>query len=140
MKENFIMIFLVSALVIISACTSQSGTPATSEFEQLCKTNGNEWMEMEEMRNGEFVGGAICVGCMADTENHFCNVGDYLSYEEKQSHGGEGHMMEHEAMTAHAGINEAVKIHTYNVTFTRPIAEAGEEVNLQFVITEDGKP
>ncbi len=139
MKGNFITIFIILGVVFVSACTSQSQQNNLNEFEDLCTINGHMWMEMEEMRDGEFIGGGICSGCMpSDNMDHFCSMGDYKNYMDESG----GHVMSHDAMTAHAGNKDSVDIHMYKVGFTRPEVQSGKETLLTFAINEisSGKP
>lgn len=125
---NFSAIILVS-VVLVSACTSQQPQGSLREFEDLCTINGHMWMEMEEMRNGEFIDDKMCLGCMADEMNHICDMGEYKNYIE-------GHVMGHNAMTAHAGNKDSVDTHLYRIGFVRPDAQSGKESTLTFTINE----
>ncbi len=121
-------IILVS-VIFASACTTQSQQSGLKEFEDLCKSNGHMWMEMEEMRDGEFAGD-MCFGCMSDNENHICDMEEYKEFIT------DGHVMEHNAMIAHAGNKDSVDIHFYRVIFVRPDAQSGKESELTFTINE----
>ncbi len=48
-------------------------------FEELCKRNGDQWMEMEETRKGKPTSDAKCFGCMI-ADSHFCDVNGYTEY------------------------------------------------------------
>ena len=132
MKEKFIFTLLILGIVLVSACTSQK-TNNLDEFENLCKNNGHMWMEMEEMMDGEFIGGDMCSGCMpSDNMGHFCNMEDYKKYMDESG----GHVMSHNAMTAHGGGKGSVDLHLYRIGFVRPEAQSRKEALLTFTINE----
>lgn len=71
---------LISALLLFSIFRK----PRTTElgnltFEELCKNNGDQWMEMEETRKGKPISNDMCFGCMI-ADNHLCNADDYTEY------------------------------------------------------------
>lgn len=96
-RYQIIYIILFTAILFVSAC--QKTTPLketesmsmedenfTSEFKKLCtdRTPDN-WMDMREMRNGEFISAVSCWGCMSDDGmNHFCNMDEYKKYLENE--------------------------------------------------------
>lgn len=48
-------------------------------FEELCKRNGDQWMEMEATRKNKPVSDDMCFGCMI-ADNHFCTADEYIEY------------------------------------------------------------
>ena len=86
MKLRKILIIAIIFVVLLAALLSWLfvRTPRTTEmgsltFEELCKNNGDQWMEMEETRKGKPISNTMCFGCMI-VDNHFCNVNDYIEY------------------------------------------------------------
>ena len=82
--------WLVIAVVIIALLTllilsySIFKKPKITElgnltFEELCKQNSDQWMEMEETRGGKSISTTMCSGCMI-ADSHFCSADEYTSY------------------------------------------------------------
>ncbi len=88
MKINRMLIFGgVSIFVVLILFFIAIREPRTIElgdltFEELCNKNGDQWMEMEEIRKGETLSADMCFGCMI-ADNHFCNADDYIEYVKK---------------------------------------------------------
>lgn len=77
-------IIFVILLVVLILWFFVFRTPRTTElgnltFEELCKKNGDQWMEMEPIRKGKVIGEAMCFGCMI-ADNHFCSDDEYIGY------------------------------------------------------------
>ena len=52
-----------------------------TEFEKICRQDGNQWMNMKPMKDGQFVSDVSCSGCMSpDGMNHFCDITDYKNF------------------------------------------------------------
>jgi hypothetical protein len=97
-------------------------------YEQLCKSNDDQWMVMEPWKAGKQMGVEKCAGCMM-ADNHFCSAEEYVDYvkalpgskvsSEKGSEMGAHNMGSMMVMRAHGGNQDAVGVHTYNVAFIR---------------------
>lgn len=83
MKFN-ILIFIILPIAIAVSLFFIFRTSRTTElgiftFEELCRKNGDQWMEMKSMKNGKEIEGKMCYGCMI-ADNHFCIIEEYVYY------------------------------------------------------------
>src|SRR3989338_8742259 len=136
MKYFFLVIGLV---VIISGCITPE---EKNNFEDLCRKDGNQWMDMKEMVNGNFISES-CFGCMSeDGMNHFCKMEDYAEYMKdhmKQDFGMMNHMMVHEPIKAHAGTNNEVEVGMYKVERFEPTRDL-PRIGFKITQMESGNP
>ncbi|MBI4010199.1 MAG: hypothetical protein HY361_03355 [Candidatus Aenigmarchaeota archaeon] len=84
---NKMLIVIIALLIISFLLFSFFRKPRSTElgnltFEELCKNNGDQWMEMEETRKGKPTSTSMCSGCMI-ADNHFCDVDEYIEYVKK---------------------------------------------------------
>ena len=79
MRKILIIIFLMSTVLLV-ACSKQRSTDLTTKtYEELCKSNGDVWMEMEATMNGQMISEQKCFGCMIKN-NHLCGSEEYVNY------------------------------------------------------------
>ena len=137
-----IIIVVVTAGVLIAGSKKRSADITGLTYQQLCGQNSDEWMVMEPWVSGKKITEETCAGCMIG-DNHFCTSDEYIEYikslpgfKTQQSVNENMRMMMHEAMTASAGYQNSVNIHTYKAEFLRDSASS----EIAFKITEDGKP
>lgn len=87
MKINNIVIsgiVIVILLIILILWFAVFREPRVTElgnltYEELCKGNGDQWMEMEPTSKGKMTSDTMCFGCMI-ADNHFCSVDEYIGY------------------------------------------------------------
>lgn len=60
---------------------------ALSDFRDMCKSYGGEWMLMEPMENNVELSDKMCWGCMADDQTHICSTEEFLSFERNTTRG-----------------------------------------------------
>ena len=75
---------IIIALIIIFAVVKAAKRPRSVDmtgltYEQLCKSNGDQWMVMEPWKDGKQVSSEKCAGCMI-ADNHLCNAEEYIGY------------------------------------------------------------
>jgi len=63
--KNKILILLI--LILLISCTKRD----TSKFEEICASQGYQWMEMVDEETKE-----ICYGCMVN-DNHICTLEEF---------------------------------------------------------------
>ncbi len=75
-----ILIFVLSILsVLLWSCQERSAELGSLGFQELCQQNGDQWMEMEPIKEGKMLSAQKCFGCMIG-ENHFCSGEEYSAY------------------------------------------------------------
>lgn len=143
MKKTF-MIFLFVLIILVVACSKQkSADIGNRSYEERCKSNGDIWMEMEPMIEGEMISDQKCFGCMIGN-NHFCTVDEYTNY----INGLQSYEMEHEtstrmmnmnhdsAMISHAGKENYAEVHKYSIEFISNNFLSGSNSELTFNIKD----
>ncbi|MBI2148919.1 hypothetical protein HYU23_04515 [Candidatus Woesearchaeota archaeon] len=140
MKKTF-MAFLFLLIILLAACSKQRSTDIGNRpYKQLCKSNGDVWMEMKPMIKGEMISDQECFGCMIEN-NHFCKVDEYTNY----INGLQFSEMEHETsmnmnddsiITSHAGKESYVEVHKYFIGFISNDLISGSSSELTFNIRD----
>ena len=77
--KKILISFLLLAVLLVACSKQRSVNMEEKTYEELCKSNGDVWMEMEETRDGEMMSDEMCFGCMIE-ENHFCNSENYVRH------------------------------------------------------------
>lgn len=81
-KLHIVVIILILAILIgamIMLRKPHSTDIAGLTYEELCKKNGDQWMEMEPTVNNKKVSSDTCFGCMI-ADSHFCTSDEYIQY------------------------------------------------------------
>ena len=83
-KRLVIVVVIIVLLTLLILSYSILKKPRITElgnltFEELCKQNSDQWMEMEETRRGKPISTTMCFGCMI-ADSHFCSADEYISY------------------------------------------------------------
>lgn len=143
--KNLLAVIAVMLGIIALGCTKANsmeiGKNESSEFEKMCTDAGYEWMLMKPTQDGKIIKEEdSCWGCMVEGVEHVCSMAEF---EEMTKSMGktENSSMGHMAMKAHAGNNDYVEIHTYNVSFVKPVIQPGKELFLKFAVKDlDAQP
>lgn len=69
----------ITIALLLAGC-SPTGKTTEQSFEELCKSQGKEWMKMMPMIDGIPTGEPPCWGCMANKNTHICNMEEYLAF------------------------------------------------------------
>ncbi|MEK6951114.1 MAG: hypothetical protein AABX13_05315 [Nanoarchaeota archaeon] len=79
MNTKTILFFLIVLSLFLLSCQKRSTELGSLSFQELCQQNGDQWMEMEPMKEGKMLSTQKCFGCMVG-ENHFCSGEEYSGY------------------------------------------------------------